>query len=64
MPSVVRNKRKNYLIFGGRTTENEKRERAAREEARGEELRRDHQQRHDGNEYYHTGRVRPLIDEE
>lgn len=62
MPSVTRDRRRTISV-GGKTAENEKRERLAREEAREEELRRDRDQRNAG-EYYHHGRLYPLIDDE
>lgn len=65
MPSVTRDKKKyGAPTVGGDTSENSKRRAAEREMVRAEEMARDRDARGDGNEYYHTGRVRPLIEEE
>jgi len=65
MARVTRDKRKYGVpsVFGD-TTENLKRQAKEREEARAEEIRMDNEARGYGNEFYHTGRVRPLIDED
>lgn len=65
MPSVTKDKRKyGAPTVGGDTVENRKRKAKEREDARAEEMRMDNEARKHGNEFYFTGRIRPLIDEE
>lgn len=64
MPSVTRDKKKyGAPTVGGDTSPTRDRQVKERERIRGEEMRMDHRARNDGNEYYHTGRVRPLIND-
>lgn len=65
MPSVTRDKKKyGAPTVYGQTTHNEKRRQREREKIRGEEMERDNALRGVGNDYYYTGRVRPLIEDE
>ena len=65
MPSVTRDKKKyGAPTVYGRTSENEKRRQADREFAKAQEMALDRRRRDGSSEYYHTGRVRPLIEEE
>lgn len=65
MPSVTRDKKKyGAPTVYGDTAENRKRRADERERERAEEMRLDNIARKHGNEFYSTGRVRPLIDDE
>ena len=64
MPSVTKDKRKyGAPTVGGDTAENRKRKAKEREEIRAEEMRMENEARGHGNEFYFTGRVRPLIED-